>query len=47
MFNLAFIAKKASRFRYYDQNKRSILTHFLEDFIPALHLARKVNSVMG
>ena len=40
------MAKKAPKFRYYDQNQLSLLPHSLEDFIAALHPARIINSVI-
>lgn len=40
------MSKQAPRFRYYDQSQMSLIPHSLEDFIPALHPVRIVNSVI-
>lgn len=40
------MAKKAPRYKLYDQNQMSLIPHSLEDFIPALHPVRIVNKVI-
>ncbi|MEC4053605.1 transposase, partial [Myroides odoratimimus] len=40
------MAKQPPRFKYYAQNQMSLIPHSLEDFIPALHPVRIINTVI-